>query len=124
MPEQDEFDDLGFQRRLAELEAARARARRILDVPEGADETALRAAYRRLARRHHPDRSPNDPDARQRFLLIRAAYELLAHGRLSPLLTSEETPSEGEPTGKYNMDSEWGHFLWWRDKFLDAWKAR
>ena len=20
--------------------------------------------------------------------------------------------------GKYNTDSEWGHFLWWRDKFF------
>ena len=38
MPEPDESDDLGFQRRLAELETARARARRILDVPEAADE--------------------------------------------------------------------------------------
>lgn len=121
MPEPDDFDDLGFQRRLAELEAARARARRILEVPEAADEATLRAAYRRLARRHHPDRSPNDPDAHQRFLVIRAAYELLAHGRLSPFLTSEEIPSEAEPHGKYNTDSRWGHFLWWREKFFEEW---
>ena len=119
MPEPDESDDLGFQRRLAELETARARARRILDVPEAADEPSLRAAYRRLARRHHPDRSPNDPDARQRFLLVRAAYDLLAHGRLSPLLASEDAPPDAESTGKYNTDSEWGHFLWWREKFFE-----
>lgn len=121
MPEAHDFGDLGFQRRLAELEAARACARRILDVPEGADEPAVRAAYRRLARRHHPDRSPDDPDAHERFLLIRAAYELLMHGRLSPWLASEKTPPDREADAKYDTSSEWGHFLWWRERFFEEW---
>ena len=120
MPQHDDSDDLGFQRRLAELDRARARARDILGLPEGADDDAIRAAYRRTARRHHPDRSPGDPEAHQRFLLIRAAYELLAHGTRSPLLAADDGPPEAEQPEKYNTDSEWGHFLWWRDKFFDG----
>ena len=121
MTEPTDFDDLGFQRRLAELAKAHARARGILGVDEAAGDAAIHRAYRRLARRHHPDRCPDDPEAHRRFLLIRAAYELLAHGTLDPVLTSERNPSESKPTGKYNMDSAWGHFLWWRARFFDGW---
>lgn len=121
MPEQDEFDDLGFQRRLAELESARARARRILGVAVGHDEDAIRAAYRRQAKLCHPDRAKADPAAHRRFLRVRAAYELLTQGKHNALLAVEEAPPQTEHTEKYNTDSEWGHFLWWRDKFFGEW---
>ncbi len=119
MPEHDQFDTPEFQRRLAELDAARARARRILDVSEDASNADIRAAYRRLAKRQHPDHSPDDAEAHLRFLRLRAAYELLAHGRLSPLLVSDEdTTQNAETSEKYNTGSEWGHFLWWRERFF------
>jgi len=121
VPEQDEFDDLGFQRRLAELGKARARARRILGVAVGDGDDAIRAAYRRQAKLCHPDRAKADPAAHRRFLRVRAAYELLAHGKQSALLAAEGTPPQTEQTEKYSTDSEWGHFLWWREKFSGKW---
>jgi len=51
-------------------------ARRLLEVPVGADATALRAAYRRLLRTTHPDVAPG-LGAAERTIELRAAYELL-----------------------------------------------
>ncbi len=49
---------------------------RILDLPHTATAGEVQHAYRRLARRHHPDRNPA-PDAAERMALINEAYEWL-----------------------------------------------
>lgn len=49
----------------------------VLGVPEDASEQDIQRAYRRLARRHHPDANPGDPGAEERFKQILAAYEVL-----------------------------------------------
>jgi DnaJ-class molecular chaperone len=50
----------------------------ILGVERTADDAAIRAAYRKLAKKHHPDVNPNKKDAAARFGEISAAYELLS----------------------------------------------
>lgn len=52
-------------------------ALRALELDEDADWPAIRAAWRRLAKAHHPDANPGDPAARARFEAVTAAYELL-----------------------------------------------
>ena len=49
-----------------------------LGLKRSADEKEIRQAYRRLARQHHPDVNPGDPDAAERFKSINAAYEVLS----------------------------------------------
>jgi DnaJ-class molecular chaperone len=49
-----------------------------LGVQRTADEAAIRAAYRKLAKTHHPDVNPGKPDAAARFGEISAAHELLS----------------------------------------------
>ena len=49
----------------------------MLGVQKTDDEAAIRAAYRKLAKRHHPDVNPGKPEAAERFKEISAAYDLL-----------------------------------------------
>lgn len=52
----------------------------VLGVRPSADRDTLKAAYRRLAARHHPDRVPDDEraDATARMQQINVAYGLVA----------------------------------------------
>lgn len=49
---------------------------RVLGVPAGASADQVRRAYKRLARRYHPDRNP-DPAAAARFSAIKQAHDAL-----------------------------------------------
>ena len=50
----------------------------ILGVQRSDNETAIRAAYRKLAKKHHPDVNPGKPEAVERFKEISTAYDLLS----------------------------------------------
>jgi DnaJ-class molecular chaperone len=50
----------------------------ILGVKRDADAAAIRAAYRKLAKTHHPDLNPDKPEAAERFKEISSAHELLS----------------------------------------------
>jgi molecular chaperone DnaJ len=49
----------------------------LLEVERGADDAALKSAYRRLAMKWHPDRNPGDKAAEARFKAINEAWEVL-----------------------------------------------
>jgi molecular chaperone DnaJ len=49
----------------------------VLGVQQGASESEIKRAYRRLARRYHPDINPGDGSAEVRFRQILEAYETL-----------------------------------------------
>jgi DnaJ family protein B protein 13 len=51
---------------------------RILDVPKGTSPQELRAAYKGLAKKWHPDKHPpsSKPEAEARFKAITEAYEV------------------------------------------------
>jgi len=49
----------------------------ILGVPRTAKAEAIRSAYRKLARKLHPDLNPGDKSAEARFKKVSAAYDLL-----------------------------------------------
>ena len=48
-----------------------------LEINEGASETEIKKAYRKLARKYHPDIN-KDPDAEDKFKEINSAYEILS----------------------------------------------
>jgi len=49
----------------------------ILGLPPDANKSQIRRAYLRLAKRFHPDRNPDDPEAEERFKHVQWAYENL-----------------------------------------------
>ena len=51
----------------------------ILGVSRNASEKEIKQAYRRLARKHHPDLNPGDKSAEAKFKEINAAYEVLSN---------------------------------------------
>lgn len=51
---------------------------KVLEVSKGASREEIRRAYRRLARKYHPDANPNDKAAEERFKEIQHAYEVLS----------------------------------------------
>ena len=49
----------------------------ILQVSEQADEEQIKKAYRKLAKKYHPDLHPNDAVAEAKFKDVVEAYEVL-----------------------------------------------
>ena len=49
-----------------------------LKVTRNAPPEVIRAAYKTLCQKFHPDRNPGSESAKQTFLLIRTAYETLS----------------------------------------------
>ncbi|MBR2010940.1 MAG: molecular chaperone DnaJ [Clostridia bacterium] len=50
----------------------------VLGVDKGADETAIKKAYRSLAKKYHPDMNPGDKEAEVKFKEVNEAYDVLS----------------------------------------------
>ena len=51
----------------------------ILGVDRSADDKKLKSAYRKLAKKYHPDANPGDKDAEQKFKDVGEAYTVMRH---------------------------------------------
>ena len=73
-----------------------------LQVDPGADTEVIEAAYRRLARKWHPDRNP-DPEAVDRMQALNAAYAVLSdpesRSAYDAQRLSRRVPSPGRTAG-------------------------
>src|SRR4029078_4531043 len=50
----------------------------VLGVERGATADEIKAAFRKLASQHHPDKNPGDPPAAVRFQEINSSYRVLS----------------------------------------------
>jgi DnaJ-class molecular chaperone len=69
----------------------------VLGVGKNADAGAIKSAYRRLAKKLHPDANKNDPKTAQRFAEVNSAYEILGEERKRRAFDAGEIDAEGKP---------------------------
>ncbi|HEU5273388.1 MAG TPA: DnaJ C-terminal domain-containing protein [Xanthobacteraceae bacterium] len=69
----------------------------VLGVPRSADAAAIKGAFRRLAKKLHPDANKNDPKAAQRFGELNGAYEILGDEAKRKAFDRGEIDAEGKP---------------------------
>ena len=50
----------------------------VLGIDKGADDAAIKKAYRQMAKKNHPEVNPGDKDAEERFKEINEAYQVLS----------------------------------------------
>jgi len=69
----------------------------VLGLEPGADAAALKKAFRRQARRWHPDLNSNDPAAEERFKRINEAYAVLSDPRRRQAWEAGGDPEDQDP---------------------------
>jgi DnaJ-class molecular chaperone len=69
----------------------------VLGVPRGASAAAIKSAYRKLAKKHHPDSNTNDPKAAARFSEINSANEIIGDEDKRKQFDRGEIDAEGKP---------------------------
>ena len=50
----------------------------VLGVAKNADEKTIKKAYRKLAKKYHPDTNPGDKEAEKKFKEVTEAYSVLS----------------------------------------------
>src|SRR5213076_2076413 len=95
----------------------------ILGIKRDAKPDEIKKAYRRLARKYHPDVNPGDKSAEERFKLITEAHDVLSDEKkrkvydrfgqysdnLAEAAARGATPGAGRGTGGFDFEGfDWG----------------
>jgi DnaJ-class molecular chaperone len=69
----------------------------VLGVSKSASESEIKSAFRRLAKRYHPDTNTRDPKAQERFSEVNAAYEIVGDKDKRAKFDRGEIDAAGQP---------------------------
>lgn len=75
-----------------------------LGVARGADEAAIKKAYRKLAKELHPDRNKDNPKASERFSQVTNAYDLLSDKDRRARFDRGEIDGDGNPATPFGFN--------------------
>ena len=83
----------------------------ILGVSRDADEQEIKKAYRRLARKHHPDMNEGDEQAEEKFKDVNEAYEVLSDPEKRKLYDQFGSEwKQWQRAGGRPEDFDWGNW--------------
>lgn len=68
----------------------------VLGVPKTADEREIKSAFRKLAKKYHPDQNKDNPQAKARFTEVNAAYEIIGDKKKRAQFDNGEIDAEGK----------------------------
>jgi len=68
----------------------------VLDVSQDAQDNEINEAYRKLAKKSHPDKNPNNPKAEEQFKKVARAYAIL---------TGKEEAAKMSPLEEFNFEN-------------------
>ena len=71
----------------------------VLGVAKTASEAEIKSAYRKLARKYHPDLNKDDKNAADKFKEVSAAYDILGDKDKRQKYDNNEIDADGKPTG-------------------------
>src|SRR6516165_4402391 len=105
-----------------------------LGVSKSASAAEIKSAFRRQAKKLHPDANKNDPRAAARFAELNAAYEILGEADKRKAFDRGEIDAEGKPRfqgfegfgagrgpgGGFGREGNFETFSWGRDGFQHA----
>src|SRR5690348_17336226 len=78
-----------------------------LGVSKTANQDEIKKAYRRLARKHHPDANPGDSAAEERFKDVQQAYDVLSDAEKRKQYDRFGSQNgRGGPAGGFNFSTE------------------
>jgi DnaJ-class molecular chaperone len=69
----------------------------VLGVPRSANAAAIKSAYRKLAKKYHPDANKDDPKAAARFAELNSANEIIGDADKRKQFDSGEIDADGKP---------------------------
>src|SRR6202022_4667695 len=82
---------------------------KLLGVPRKASAKDIRTAFRKLARKYHPDLNPGDKSAEEKFKQLQEAYDVLSDSKKRQMYDqhgfySDNFPAGGAPPGGGEAD--------------------
>ena len=105
----------------------------VLGVSKSASAAEVKSAFRRQAKKLHPDANKHDPKAAARFAELNAAYEILGEENKRKAFDRGEIDAEGKPRfqgfegftrgrgqGGFTSEDAFETFSWGRDGFQHA----
>jgi DnaJ-class molecular chaperone len=71
----------------------------VLGVGKSSSADDVKKAFRKLAKKYHPDQNTGDPKAQERFAEVSSAYEILGDEKKRAQFDRGEIDAEGKPRG-------------------------